>query len=131
MFCNIVFGSCFCIQLNTKICSALYHCGKSSYKLPKKIILYGCSESLLKLLQDDKVRRRNEWKKWIPVSALLPSDSGSVSSNKSGDDTNQSGVTGKADPNSEAVQGRFLTESIGHSQLSNGEVTENTCSSQN
>lgn len=109
------------------------------------IILFGYSESLLKLLQDDKVRRRNEWKKWIPVSALHPTDSGSVSPNKSGDnmsssfqkftieevDTNQSGVTGKADPNSEAVQGRFLTESIGQSQLSNGEATENTCSSQN
>jgi la-related protein 1 len=127
------------------MCSALYHCGKASYKLPNKIILYGCSESLSKLLQDDKVRRRNEWKKWISVSAPLPSDSGSVSPNKLGDDmlgtsfqkitieeidTKQSGVTGKADPNSEAVEGRFLTESIGHSQLSNGEVSENTCSSQ-
>lgn len=92
------------------------------------------------------MRRRNDWKKWIPVSALLPSDSGSVSPNKSDDnmlvtsfqkstigevDTNQSVVTGKADPNSEAVQGRFLAESIGQSQLPNGEVTESTCSGQN
>lgn len=110
------------------------------------IVLYGWSESVLKLLQDDKVRKRNDWKKWIPASALLPSDSGFVSPNNSSHDrlvtsfqkitvqevnTNQSGVIGKADPISEPVTGRCLTESTGEAQIPNGEVTQNTYTERN
>lgn len=109
-----------------------------------QLILDSLRASTVLEVQEDRVRRRNEWKKWIPASALLPSDSSTDSPDKSGEDmltnsfqkitmegvdTNLSDVAGKADPNSEAVQGRFLTESIGQSQLPNGEVTENSCSS--
>lgn len=111
-----------------------------------QLILDALRSSTVVEVQDDKLRRRDEWKKWIPASARLPSDSGSVSpDNSSYDtlttsfqnitvdevDTNQSSVTGKADPNSEAVPGRCFTESIGQSQLSNGEVTQNNHSSWN
>ncbi|KAG7966836.1 hypothetical protein I3843_08G068700 [Carya illinoinensis] len=105
-----------------------------------KYILDSLKASTIVEVQDDKVRKRNDWKKWIPASALLPSDSGSASPNNSshdrlvtsfqkitveGVDTNQSGVTGKADPNSEPVTGRCLTDSTGESQIPNGEVTQN------
>ena len=83
-----------------------------------QLILNSLRSSTIVEVQDDKVRRRNEWKKWKPASSRIPSDSGSVSPNKSSYDTletslqkitveevdtNQSSVTGKADPNSEAV----------------------------
>ncbi|KAF5462156.1 hypothetical protein F2P56_018186 [Juglans regia] len=106
-----------------------------------KYILDSLKASTIVEVQDDKVRKRNDWKKWIPASALLPSDSGSVSPNNSSHDrlvtsfqkitveevdTNQSGVIVKADPISEPVTGRCLTESTGESQIPNGEVTQNT-----
>ncbi|KAL0016934.1 hypothetical protein SO802_004003 [Lithocarpus litseifolius] len=111
-----------------------------------QLILDSLRSSTIVEVQDDKVRRHNEWKKWIPASSRIPSDSGSVSPNKSSYDTlatslqkitveevdtNQSSVTGKADPNSEAVAGSCITESIGQSQLPNGEDTQNTDSSGN
>uniref|UniRef100_A0A7N2R2U0 HTH La-type RNA-binding domain-containing protein n=2 Tax=Quercus lobata TaxID=97700 RepID=A0A7N2R2U0_QUELO len=111
-----------------------------------QLILDSLSSSTIVEVQDDKVRRRNEWNKWKRASSRIPSDSGSVSPNKSSYDTlatslqkitveevdtNQSSVTGKADPNSEAVAGSWITEFIGQSQLPSGEDTQNTDSSGN
>ncbi|KAK7855970.1 la-related protein 1c [Quercus suber] len=111
-----------------------------------QLVLDSLRTSTIVEVQDDKVRRRNEWNKWIPASSRIPSDSGSVSPNKSSYDTlatslqkitveevdtNQSSMTGKADPNSEAAAGSCITESIGQSQLPNGEDTQNTDSSGN
>ncbi|KAG2698284.1 hypothetical protein I3760_07G144200 [Carya illinoinensis] len=109
-------------------------------------ILDSLKASTLVEVQDDKVRRRSEWKKWIPASALPPSEPGFVSPNNSSYDmlstsfqkiaveevdAKRGGVTVKADSISEAVPGRRLTNSYGESHLPNGEISQNTSSKRN
>lgn len=110
------------------------------------IFVSSWTETLLKFLQNDKVRRRIEWKKWIPGSVMPPSESGFVSPNNprydmlstsfqkiavEEVDAKRGGVTVKADSISEAVPGRCLTDSYGESHLPNGEISQNTSSKQN
>lgn len=90
--------------------------------------------------QDDKVRRRNDWTKWISTSGRLASVSGLSSSDVQSSDmlstsfqkmtvddasTSQSSMAGNPDANSKATPQNFSTESAGVSQLPNGDVTQN------
>uniref|UniRef100_A0A5B6YWY6 Putative la-related protein 1C-like n=1 Tax=Davidia involucrata TaxID=16924 RepID=A0A5B6YWY6_DAVIN len=112
-----------------------------------QLILHSLRASTAVEVQGDKVRRRNEWRKWIPASGQFPTDdSGSHSPNGSGysmlatsfqkvtlDEAtiNHNSAMGKADPHIEAAPGRCSSEELtGQSKLANGEGTnEEACSS--
>lgn len=96
------------------------------------------------MLQDDKVRKRNEWMKWISNSGRHSAESGSAAPGNSSFSvmatsfqkmtmeeaaTSQNSLAGKADPNSEAGPGSGSAESIARSHLPNGEVAQRTHSS--
>lgn len=102
---------------------------------------------LLWFPQDDKVRRCNDWTKWIPTTGRLAPESGpsppdvqssymlSTSFQKMavGDGSpSQSSMGGNPDANSMAIPENCSTESTGVlSQLPNGEVTQNNSWSRN
>lgn len=101
---------------------------------------------LLWLPQDDKVRRCNDWTKWISTTGRLAPESGpsppdvpssymlSTSFKKMtvGDASpSQSSMAGNPYANSMAIPENCSTESTGVSQLPNGEVTENNSWSRN
>ena len=91
---------------------------------------------LLRLLQDDRVRRRNDWMKWASTSGRF---SGSRSRGNSSQNLlaasvqkialeevapSQNSISGKAaDLNPEDGPEQHSTESTAQSQLVNGEVT--------
>lgn len=87
------------------------------------------------ILQGEKVRRRNEWAKWLP-SSQLRANSGSLSPGGSSYSNLAAGFQkinlaeaatdkGNSDPSSEALPGS-TTDSSGQSQLPNGDTTGST-----
>ncbi|KAL6212760.1 hypothetical protein ACLB2K_017978 [Fragaria x ananassa] len=105
-----------------------------------QLIMDSLRASSIVEVQDDKVRRRNDWTKWISTSGRLASESGSSSSDLQSSDmlstsfqkmtvddasTSQSSMAGNPDANSKATPQNFSTESAGVSQLPNGDVTQN------
>ncbi|KAI9113083.1 hypothetical protein K1719_015608 [Acacia pycnantha] len=101
----------------------------------KKLILDSLRNSAVVEVQGDKLRRRNEWMKWLP-SSLRRADSGSSSpvepscSNLAADFQKIAlGETvadeGNSDPTSEALDGRSPTDSSSQPQFPNGDTTGN------
>lgn len=91
------------------------------------------------LFQEDKVRRRNDWMKWIPSSSRNPSDSGLQSSSAPSPDVltksfqkmtveemtpDQHSMTLKPSPSPEDAQ-TSLSELTSQSQISQGEGIDN------
>ncbi|XVE94519.1 hypothetical protein REPUB_Repub02eG0015700 [Reevesia pubescens] len=108
-----------------------------------QLILDSLRGSTVVEVQDDKVRRRNEWMKWIPSRVSV--ESGLQSPGESSSDmlassfqqitvqdesTNQT-KEGNVKPHAEYTSGRHPSELIGRSQLSNGEGSEDTSFDQN
>ncbi|KAK6245586.1 hypothetical protein SCA6_008676 [Theobroma cacao] len=108
-----------------------------------QLILDSLRSSTIVEVQDDKVRRLNEWMKWIP--SRVSTESGILSPGASSSDMlassfqqitvkeesiNQS-KAGNVNPHSEDTSGRHLSELVGHSQLCNGEDSDDTCLDQN
>ncbi|XP_009334716.2 la-related protein 1C [Pyrus x bretschneideri] len=105
-----------------------------------QLILDSLRASSIVEVQDDKVRRRNEWTKWISTAGQLPAESGSpstLSSSVLSDNTlansfgkmtvevpSQNSMACKPDPNSVAIPESCSTESTSQSQLPNGDVTQ-------
>ncbi|KAF3445317.1 hypothetical protein FNV43_RR10492 [Rhamnella rubrinervis] len=102
-----------------------------------QLILTSLRASSVVEVQDDKVRKRNEWMKWISTSGRLSAESGSASPGNSSFNvmatsfqkmtmeeaaTSQDSLAGKADPNCKAAPGTGSAESIARSHLPNGEV---------
>lgn len=96
----------------------------------------------LLLMQDDKIRKRNNWMNFLPTSGQVSPQSGSVSPANSSQNllassiqqitldeaaapSGQHNITSKAEPVSEDGPENCSTES----QLANGELTHNTHSS--
>ncbi|KAH7523480.1 hypothetical protein FEM48_Zijuj06G0015700 [Ziziphus jujuba var. spinosa] len=109
-----------------------------------QLILSSLRASTVVEVQDDKVRKRNEWMRWIPTSGRLTTEPGSSSPGNSSFNvmatsfqkmtmedaaTSQNSLAGNKDPNSEAGPGSNSTESTAQSHLSNGDVTQSTQSS--
>ncbi|XP_050363220.1 la-related protein 1C-like [Argentina anserina] len=91
-------------------------------------------------VQDDKLRRRSDWTKWISTTGRPASASGSSSNDVQSSDmlsnsfqkmtvddaasTSESSMAGNSDANSKATPQKFSTESTGVSQLPNGDITQ-------
>uniref|UniRef100_A0A5B6YVQ8 Putative la-related protein 1C-like n=1 Tax=Davidia involucrata TaxID=16924 RepID=A0A5B6YVQ8_DAVIN len=110
------------------------------------LILDSLRASTVVEVQGDKVRRHNEWRKWISFSDRFPTDSGPLYSGGSVynmlptsfrkvalDEVtiNRNSVIDKADSHTEVDPGRCSSEElIGQPKLANGEGTkEEACSS--
>ncbi|XP_062020465.1 la-related protein 1C-like [Rosa rugosa] len=105
-----------------------------------QLIMDSLRASSIVEVQDEKVRRRNDWTKWISTTGRLASESGSSSNDVQSSDmlstsfqkmtvddasTSQSSMAGNPDANSKAIPQNFSTESAGVSQLPNGDITQN------
>ncbi|CAK9178392.1 unnamed protein product [Ilex paraguariensis] len=106
-----------------------------------QLILDSLRASSVVEVQGDKVRRLNDWRKWISASSRFPADSGSGSQSPHGSTdnvlaasllkvsldevtTNQNSNSGAADNNIEVVTGRCSSEDFTiQSSLANGEDT--------
>ncbi|CAK9143844.1 unnamed protein product [Ilex paraguariensis] len=104
-----------------------------------QFILDSLRASTVVEVQGDKVRRHNEWRKWLPANARFPTDSGSQSPGGSTDDvlaasfqvvslngvtTDQNSNLGAADNHVEVFPGRYSSEELtGQSSLANGECS--------
>ncbi|XWS20918.1 hypothetical protein CRYUN_Cryun30bG0010600 [Craigia yunnanensis] len=108
-----------------------------------QLILDSLQSSTVVEVQDDRVRRRNEWMKWIPsqvnteLGLLSPGGSSSdmlaISFQQitvKEESTNQS-KAGNVNPHAAETSERHTSELIGRSQLSIGEGSEDTCLDQN
>ncbi|KAJ7966904.1 La-related protein 1C-like [Quillaja saponaria] len=102
-----------------------------------QLILDSLRTSTVVEVQGEKMRRRNEWTKWLPSSGQLSTESGSESTGGLSYDTLLANLqkvavdeattdTVKADPNSEASPGTCSTESSVQSQIPNGDTTKKT-----
>ncbi|XP_022772625.1 la-related protein 1C-like isoform X2 [Durio zibethinus] len=104
-----------------------------------QLILDSLRSSTVVEVQDDRVRRRNEWKKWIP--SRVSTESGFVSPGGPSSDmlassfqqitvkeesANQS-KAGNVNPHVEDTSERNLSKLIGRAQLPNGEGSKDTC----
>ncbi|KAK6938991.1 La-type HTH domain [Dillenia turbinata] len=83
-----------------------------------QLILDALRGSTVVEVQGDKVRRRNEWMKWLSSDKLAASFQRVTVEETS---TNSSNTVGKADACSEVVQSEYLPELTRQSHLSNGE----------
>ena len=72
------------------------------------------------MLQDDKVRRRSEWMKWVPIASRVATDSGLPSSGGSSQDLLTAAFQKIVVEEGTLNQG----STTGRSQLPNGEGTE-------
>ncbi|KAG8503036.1 hypothetical protein CXB51_000837 [Gossypium anomalum] len=106
-----------------------------------QLIVDSLRSSTVVEVQDDKVRRRNDWKKWVPYQvSMVP---GSLSPGRSSSEMlassfqqitvreespNQSGA-GNVKPHAEDALGRHPSD--GHSHLSNGNGSDCMCLNQN
>ncbi|XP_054797936.1 la-related protein 1C-like [Prosopis cineraria] len=101
-----------------------------------QVILDSMRNSNVVEVQGDKLRRRNEWMKWLP-SSQIRTDSGSLSpvgsscNNVAADFQKialgkASTDKGNSDPASGALEGRSPTDSSSQPQLPNGDTTGNT-----
>ncbi|XVE69688.1 hypothetical protein DITRI_Ditri10aG0011100 [Diplodiscus trichospermus] len=108
-----------------------------------QLILDSLRSSTVVEVQDDRVRRRNEWMKWIPsrvnTETGLPSPGGSSSDRLASsfeqitvneESTNQSKASNE-NPHRKDTSERHPSELIGCSPHSSGEGLENTCSDRN
>ncbi|TQE07557.1 hypothetical protein C1H46_006877 [Malus baccata] len=105
-----------------------------------QLILDSLRGSSIVEVQDDKVRRRNEWTKWISTTGQLTPESGSPSTLSSSalsdnmlansfekmtvEGPSQNSMEGKPDPNSVAIPESCSTESTSQAQLPNGDVIQ-------
>ncbi|XP_021827634.1 la-related protein 1C-like [Prunus avium] len=104
-----------------------------------QLILDSLRASSIVEVHDDKVRRLNEWMKWIPAGSQLPFESGSSSPGVLSHKTlatsfekmtveeeapSQTNTTGKLESNCVSIPESCSTESAGLSQLPNGDVTQ-------
>lgn len=95
-------------------------------------------------LQDDKVRRRSEWRKWLPTSSRQSIESSSFSLGNSSSDTlsasfekitveepaiGHNSVARKTDTKPEIGSENCFIEPITQPELPNGEITQNALSS--
>ncbi|CAL0328689.1 unnamed protein product [Lupinus luteus] len=87
-----------------------------------QVILDSMRASTLVEVQGDKLRRRNEWKTWVP-SAKFQADSGSISPDGSRHNNLAADFQTKALENATKEEGPM--ESNNHSQLPNGDAAGN------
>ncbi|KAK3231882.1 hypothetical protein Dsin_003763 [Dipteronia sinensis] len=84
-----------------------------------QLILDSLRTSTVVEVQDDKVRRRSEWMKWIPIASRVATDSGLASSGGSSQDLLTTSFQKMA-----VEEGTHQGSTTGQSQLPNGEGTE-------
>ncbi|XP_022769228.1 la-related protein 1C-like [Durio zibethinus] len=108
-----------------------------------QLILDSLRSSTVVEVQDDKVRRRNEWTKWIPyrvsteLGLLSPGGTSadmlasSLQQLTVKEESNNQCKAGNVNPHAEDTSGRHKSELISCSQLSNGKGSEDTCLDQN